>query len=178
VDHFVVISGCSGGGKSTLLTELSRRGRAVVAEPGRRIVQAELKGDELALPWVDGAAFARRVIEMAIADRDRVGALKGWVFFDRGLVDAASGLQHVTGEQVLGPLGQPYRYHRCVFLVPPWPEIYVNDPERRHGFDAALEEYARLLEAYPALGYNVVVLPKMGVSERADFVLDTLAELP
>jgi hypothetical protein len=36
---FVVISGCSGGGKSTLLDELGRRRYAVVAEPGRRIVQ-------------------------------------------------------------------------------------------------------------------------------------------
>ena len=35
-----VISGCSGGGKSTLLMELARRGHAVVDEPGRRIVQA------------------------------------------------------------------------------------------------------------------------------------------
>jgi predicted ATPase len=39
VDRFVVISGCSGGGKSTLLAELARRGHAVVEEPGRRIVQ-------------------------------------------------------------------------------------------------------------------------------------------
>jgi predicted ATPase len=30
---FVVISGCSGGGKSTLLSELQRRGHAVVEEP-------------------------------------------------------------------------------------------------------------------------------------------------
>ncbi|MPT22826.1 MAG: ATPase, partial [Starkeya sp.] len=41
MDRFVVISGCSGGGKSTLLTELARRGFAVVEEPGRRIVAEE-----------------------------------------------------------------------------------------------------------------------------------------
>jgi predicted ATPase len=175
---FVVISGCSGGGKSTLLAELSRRGHAVVAEPGRRIVQEELKGDGQALPWVDAAAFARRAIEMALADRERAGALTGWVFFDRGLVDAAAALQHLTGGQMLSVLGQSHRYHERVFLAPPWPEIYVNDPERRHGFDAALDEYVRLLEAYPALGYDVFILPKVGISERADFVLDTLAARP
>jgi predicted ATPase len=75
-------------------------------------------------------------------------------------------------------LGQSHRYHGRVFLAPPWPEIYVNDPERRHGFDAALAEYARLLEAYPSIGYDVIVLPKVGVSERTDFILDTLAALP
>jgi predicted ATPase len=176
VDRFVVISGCSGGGKSTLLDELSRRGHAVVEEPGRRIVKEELKGNGSALPWVDEAAFARRAIETALADRVSASALEGWVFFDRGLIDAAAGLEHLTGERALEKLGQSHRYHRRVFLAPPWPEIYVIDPERRHVFSAALAEYSRLLEAYPSLGYEVIVLPKAGVSERADFVLSALAE--
>jgi predicted ATPase len=62
-----------------------------------------------------------------------------------------------------------------VFLTPPWPEIYVIDPERRHGFDSALAEYARLLEAYSSLGYEVTVLPKVVVPERVQFVLEALA---
>ena len=62
IDQFVVISGCAAGGKSTLLAEFARRGHAVVEEPGRRIVQEELQGEGLALPWVDPIAFARRAI--------------------------------------------------------------------------------------------------------------------
>jgi predicted ATPase len=178
VDRFVIISGCSGGGKSTLLAELHRRGHAVVEEPGRRIVREEVKLNGLAVPWVDAAAFLRRVIEMALVDWESVTALEGWVFFDRGLIDAAAGLQHLTGDQMLDVLGQSYRYHRRVFLTPPWPEIYVVDPERRHGLDAALAEYSHLLEVYPSLGYEVVVLPKVGVLERADFVEDALKALP
>ncbi|WP_342236107.1 AAA family ATPase, partial [Inquilinus sp. OTU3971] len=60
MDRFVVISGCSGGGKSTLLAELGRRGHEVVEEPGRRIVKQERETGGRALPWVDGTAFARR----------------------------------------------------------------------------------------------------------------------
>ncbi|MEL6962475.1 MAG: AAA family ATPase, partial [Pseudomonadota bacterium] len=41
MENFVVISGCSGGGKSTLLEALKRLGHGVVEEPGRRIVQSE-----------------------------------------------------------------------------------------------------------------------------------------
>lgn len=175
-NRFVVISGCSSGGKSTLLAELSRRGHATVEEPGRRIVRQEMAADGSALPWVNGAALARRAIELAIADRqaaaDRPAA---WVFFDRGLVDAAAALQHLTGEPTLDTLGQAHRYHRRVFLAPPWQEIYVTDPERRHGLDQAIAEYHRLLVVYPSLGYEVIVLPKVGVAERADFVLHTLA---
>jgi len=172
--RFVVISGCSGGGKSTLLTELGRRGYATVAEPGRRIVRQELLGEGLALPWVDGVAFARRAVALAIADHTTAAQSAGWVFFDRGLIDAAAALQHLTGEAALPTLGQTYRYHPRVFLVPPWREIYATDPERRHDFDVAIAEYPRLLRAYPSLGYEVTELPKIGVSERADFVLRSL----
>ena len=174
MDRFVVISGCSGGGKSTLLTELGRRGHAVVEEPGRRIVKQALAADGQALPWVDGVAFARRAIQMAMADRDAAEGVDGWVFFDRGLIDAAAALQHLSGEPALAPLAQSHRYHRRVFLTPPWPEIHVTDGERRHGLDEAVEEYIRLMEVYPALGYEVTVLPLAGVAERADIVLAAL----
>ena len=172
--RFVVISGCSSGGKSTLIAELRKRGYAVVDEPGRRIVKEELARGGSALPWIDRVAFARRAIAIALADRAAAAALDGWVFFDRGLIDAAAALEHMTGEPVLAALGQANRYHRRVFLAPPWPEIYETDPERRHGLDVALTEYSRLLEIYPSLGYEVLILPKVGVSERADFVLNTL----
>jgi predicted ATPase len=170
----VVLSGCSGGGKSSLLAELARRGFAVVPEPGRRIVEEELRGDGRALPWTDPAAFARRAIAVAARDRERAGEAGGWTFFDRGLVDAAVALQHETGEPAARVLDRYDRYHAQVFLTPPWPEIYVVDAGRRHGLDEAVPEYDRLLAAYADLGYRTIVLPKVGVVERADFVLDRL----
>jgi predicted ATPase len=176
MDRFVVISGCSGGGKSTLLLELARRGCAVVEEPGLRIVREELSRDGTALPWKDVEAFLRRAITMALADRIEANRRSGWVFFDRGLIDAASGLQHLTGEPMLESIGQTHRYHHRVFLTPPWPEIFRTDSERRHDLDAAIAEYSRLLEIYPALGYELCILPKVTVTERADFVFKTLQE--
>ena len=68
MNRFVVISGCSGGGKSMLLAELGRRGHSIIEEPGRRIVIQEMNAKGAALPWVDAAAFARRAITMALAD--------------------------------------------------------------------------------------------------------------
>lgn len=174
MNRFVVISGCSGGGKSTLLTELYARGFSIVEEPGRRIVKRELEGEGAALPWVDLAAFARLAIETAIADRDAAAENAGWTFFDRGLIDAGVALEHATGEPHVARLNLSHPYHRTVFLTPPWPEIYEADPERRHPLDDAVAEYERLSAVYPALGYEVVVLPKVSVAERAGFVLRTL----
>jgi len=47
---------------------------------------------------------------------------------------------------------------------------------RRHGLNAGVAEYRRLLDVYPSLSYEVTILPKVSVHERADFVLHTLAE--
>lgn len=179
MNRFVVISGCSGGGKSTLLAELERRGYTVVEEPGRRIVNAETRVNGTALPWTDPIAFLQRAVATALEDRASIASgsdAEGWVFFDRGLVDAAAGLQHLTGEPLLANLAQLHRYHQRVFLAPPWPEIYVQDPERRHGLEEAREEYLRLLDVYSALGYEICFLPKVGVTERADFLLSALQE--
>ncbi|MGI3163143.1 AAA family ATPase [Pseudooceanicola sp. 200-1SW] len=167
----VLLSGCSGGGKSTLLAELARRGLSVVPEPGRRIVAEETLGDGAALPWVDLAAFARRAWDVARADRQGLPSGPGWVIFDRGLVDAALTLQEATGQDAATLLAAEPPFHRQVFLTPPWPEIFHTDAERQHGFDAALAEYDRLHAGYARLGYQVVILPKVSVTERADFVL-------
>jgi predicted ATPase len=176
MNHFVILSGCSGGGKSSLLEELRRRGHAVVEEPGRRIVAQELAGDGAALPWNDLLAFAERAITLSIADRAAMTDKTGWVFFDRGLVDAAAALAYASGDdRVMRDLCHQHRYHIRVFLTPPWPDIYVTDSERQHAFTEAVAEYERLCALYPALGYETIILPKTSVSQRADFVLTHLA---
>ena len=174
MDRFIILSGCSGGGKSTLLAELARRGFATVEEPGRRIVIEETGHNGTALPWIDIEAFARRAIAMALEDRQKAPAA-GLVFFDRGLIDAASALHHVCGDGTIETLRRAHRYNPLVFLTPPWPEIYRGDSERQHGFDAAVAEYERLLRDYARLDYEVIVLPKVPVSQRADIVLARLA---
>lgn len=173
MDRFVIISGCSGGGKSTLLSELKRRGHNVVEEPGRRIVAEELEGAGSALPWVDFPAFARRAIAVSQDDRSIAAKTQGFVFFDRGLIDAAAALEHATGTPVLKSYASE-RYNRRVFVTPPWPKIYVNDAERQHGFREAVAEYERLISAFTSLDYEVDMLPKVGVADRANFVLERL----
>jgi len=158
----VVISGCSGGGKSSLLAELANRGHAVVAEPGRRIVAEERASGGSALPWIDPAAFAERAIRVAIADLGAASRAPGFVFFDRGLIDAVAALEHATGRPSLHRAAG-CRYFPTVFFAPPWPEIFVRDEDRRHGWDEAVEECRRLERAFVALGYTVRALPKIGV---------------
>ena len=170
-DRFILLTGCSGGGKSTLLDVLAERGFATVPEPGRRIVAAEVAGEGKALPWVDMKAFALRAVQMAKADLDKAEHLEGPVFFDRGLIDAAIALEHSGGQRVTETLGKYRPYAKRVFMVPPWQELFAGDAERRHGFDAAVGEHLRIEQALEDLGYIKTVLPKVSVSDRADIIL-------
>lgn len=187
----VILSGCSGGGKSTLLTALAQRGFRTVEEPGRRIVAEEVRHGGKALPWVDLEAFARRAMHVAEQDRAALrahideahttwdhadGDQADWVFFDRGLIDAAVALETATGIPAATSLNSSPRFQTQVFLTPPWPEIYRADAERQHSLTEAREEYHRLLKAYCALGYTPVILPKTDVETRANFVLEQLSD--
>ena len=84
-----------------MLAEFKARGYPVVEEPGRRIVKQELKNSSRALPWIDELAFTNLAIATALADRDAMIDSSGWVFFDRGLIDAASALERLTGKSVV-----------------------------------------------------------------------------
>ena len=175
MNNFILISGCSGGGKSTLLSALGARGHHVVTEPGRRVVEAELASGGHALPWTDMDAFLRRTLDLAMADHEAARAMEGPVFFDRGVVDALVALQHLTGEAPDALAGR-YRYAGTIFLAPPWPEIFVTDAARRHELTEAEAEYDRLLTACPVLGYRTVLLPKAPVEARVGFLLSTLRD--
>jgi predicted ATPase len=176
VSHPTVISGCSGSGKSTLLDELGRRGYRVYHEPGRQIVKEELALGGDALPWGDAEAFMALVVERAIDQAADAASHDEIAFCDRGMVDA---LNHYLRHDLPVPLRlaqslEAYPYASRVFMSPPWPEIYQTDRERRHGFEDARDEHDRLVVTYARLGYEIVVVPKLAVPERTDFVVSRL----
>ncbi|MEO0829041.1 MAG: AAA family ATPase [Pseudomonadota bacterium] len=157
----VILSGCSSGGKSTLLGALSLGGHATVPEPGRRVLTAG--GPD---PERDPAGFGKACIALALSDLETSDA--PLVFFDRGLLDAHLNLASLGVPSGIDP--SRFSFHSNVLMAPPWPEIYVQDDARRHGLDAAIAEYEMLVQGYSDLGYEVTVLPKTPVEDRLSFV--------
>lgn len=170
-NNYVIISGCSGGGKSTLLSELAGRGFSVVAEPGRQIVKEQTSIDGDALPWINLNKFLDLALSRYLFQFNSRKDLK-ITFFDRGIVDAV----HLEQSQpeYFHQAAEKFRYHRLVFLVPPWEEIFANDAERKHDFESAKKEFDELLIKYKKFDYETVVVPKGSVGERADFILKRL----
>lgn len=172
----VVLSGCSGGGKSTLLTELAQRGYTTFEEPGREIVRSEVRTGGTALPHINPEAFAMRCIEKAI-EYFEDAPLDQWSFCDRSVIDALSSLEYIgCMSPQRSDIAHAHRYAGIVFMTPPWPEIFETDAERTHGFEEAVAEYRRLCNSYPAYGYQTLLVPKAPVPERADFVLAALSD--
>ena len=177
-DRLVVVSGCSSGGKSTLLAAMHQRGYPIMPEPGRQIVKEQQLIGGTALPWQDSVEFCRMCLVRGMYFFNTATPTDKPVLFDRSIVDAARALirQGINDDSIQSAITR-YRYAQTVFLVPPWPELFVTDAERRNTFAAAEAEYADLLAAYANYGYDVVIIPKASVDDRADFLIHALKSL-
>ncbi len=170
----ILITGCSGGGKSTLLGALAKKGFATVPEPGRRIVQGASGSDDPRLPWNDPVTFAQTALEMALRDLDGVSGRDGVAFFDRGVLDAAVALKREQDTPLNVSMPDGFPYDTPVFLAPAWQDIFTSDAERQHDFDAAVAEFEAIRDALQSLSCDVRVLPKVSVEQRLSFVLNAL----
>ena len=175
-----VLTGCSGGGKSTLLAALARRGYAVRPEAGRQIVREQMHLGGEALPWRDAAAFVELAASRTMHLFNTVEPRGRAVFFDRSLVDLVSFLdmKAIAVPAWLRRAIEAYRYAPDVLVTPPWREIYAREAERPKSFEEACREYEALVAGYRAAGYELVEVPKLDVEGRADFVVAFLRDRP
>ena len=155
---------------------MGRRGYRVYHEPGRQIVDEQLSVGGDGLPWRNVDKFITLVLSRAIHQANDAASHDDISFFDRSIIDA---LNHFLRHDLPVPphfsrAAEAHRYNPEVFMSPPWPEIYETDNERRHSFEDAVGEYESLLRTYPRLGYEIVIVPQLPVSERADFVIGRL----
>jgi len=170
----VVFAGGPGGGKTTLLCALQLRGYAVVADSARTIIQA--RTSRSLSPRPSPLEFAQAVLRQDIQQYGELASRSGFVFFERGVIDAL-GMLHEVGalpDDELCALLSAYPYHRQVFLFPPWEAIYVNDAQRDQTFVEAACVYRRTSEWYQRSGYELVEVPKVGVAERCAYILRVL----
>jgi predicted ATPase len=172
-NRLFVVSGCSGSGKSSLIDGLRSKGRTVVEEPGRRIVQEQLRRGGDALPWVNVQQFAQLCAEQSIRDFDAVAQYQSAVFFDRSFIDVVAAVTRLglAMPSMLEEALASRAFARKMFMSPPWRDLFSTDEERRHSFDDAMLEYSSLVATYKSLGYEIVELPKVSVSERVSYVV-------
>ena len=174
----VVITGGPGAGKTTLLAEFTRLGFETVAESARAII-AERKARGLS-PRPSPAAFAQEILSRDAEKYQRAMRSTDWVFFDRSAVEALGGVQAVAPvakSQLQAQLAR-FSFHRPVFVLPPWEEIYTTDAERDQGFQQSVAIHAEIVRWYGQCGYTTHEVPRLPAALRAEYVLARLAQRP
>jgi predicted ATPase len=174
--RFFVVTGGPGSGKTTLIEALKGAGFAASVEAGRGIIQDQVAIGGSALPWHNPELFAELMLSWEMRSYYLAQPTTGPVFFDRGVVDMV-GYFRLLGlpvPQHVVKASQMFRYHRRVFLAPPWPEIYKQDRERKQDFAEAARTCEAVAAAYTEYGYELVELPREPVGKRTRFVLDAI----
>jgi len=175
-DRFHVLTGGPGSGKTTLVEALAARGYATAPEAGRTVIREQLAIGGKAIPWIDRQLFAERMLAFDLRNYAEALEWIGPVFFDRGVLDVLGYLE-LCGPPVTAHAenaARSHRYARRVFALPPWPEIFTRDAERKQSFDEAERTYRAMVAVYSRLGYELVEVPQASVDERAAFVLASI----
>lgn len=171
----VVLTGGPGVGKTTLLHALAARGYTVVAESAREVIR-DRKSRGLP-PRPDPAAFARAILRRDLEKYAVVAGRPHWVFLDRSPLESQAMLREAShGTASDDPdLAATVRLHPQVFVLPPWPAIYVQDDERDHSFAHCERVHHGLVGLYRGLGFDLVDVPCVPAAARAEHVLRCLS---
>ena len=169
----VIITGAPGTGKSSIIEALRDLGHHVFDEVAREVIKVEMEKGSDHVPWLDMTNFSIKVVE---GQKKQHESTKELSFFDRGIPDVLAYMRYgkVPLFKELEDALEAFRYHKYVFITPPWEEIYVNDEERKETFEESVLIHNHLKEAYESLGYNIIEIPKSEVSERIKFIINYL----
>ncbi len=176
IDRLFVVTGGPGSGKSTLIDALEQLGYGRSVEAGRGIIQDQVAIDGHALPWDDRVLFAEMMLCWEMRSYRMAQLRSGPVIFDRGVPDVLAYLR-LIGSPVPSHMqraAETFRYHRRVFIAPPWREIFHPDRERKQDFDEAVRTYESLVATYTSCGYELIELPRASLEARIQFVLTIL----
>ncbi|AZA93575.1 Uncharacterised protein [Chryseobacterium nakagawai] len=179
--NFYIITGGPGAGKTTLLNRLHHIGFITVPEEGRRIIKEQEISNGKGLPWLDKKLFAELMFEASVKayEKMRSISLSDPVFFDRGIVDTIGylKLEKIAVPKEMEIAACKMNYNVNVFILPPWKEIYENDPERKQTLEVAEHTFECMNETYREYGYHVIEVPKVTVEQRISFILETVKNI-
>ena len=171
-NNFYVITGGPGAGKTSLMEHLASTGYDYIPETARQIIKDRIsKG---LTPRPDPRTFAQQIFDQDWQNFMSNSNLSSLLFFDRSFIDSACMLfdADIDSYDKIKNTLQSHKYSSKVFITPPWREIYRNDEERDQSFEQSIQVYERLDKWYREHGYDMIILPKDTIENRARLVLN------
>jgi len=69
----------------------------------------------------------------------------------------------------------PFEYnYDLIFMFEPWKEIYKKDENRIENFSEAMKISPFITKIYKQSGIKMILVPNMGIKERAGFILNNI----
>lgn len=175
----IVITGGPGTGKSSIITELLKRGFTCMEEISRQVIlQARKDGiDQLFLK--DPLKFSELLLDGRKKQFLKAGYINSeLVFIDRGLPDVLAYMDFIGDiyPQDFKSICTTYTYD-YVFILEPWQEIFTQDNERYESFEQAVKIHHHLLDTYKKYEYHLLDVPFDTVEKRADYILEVLKNM-
>ncbi|WP_333597917.1 AAA family ATPase [Chryseobacterium flavum] len=173
--HLYIITGGPGAGKTTLLEALHKNGYVTAPEEGRRIIREQLQMNGEGVPWKNRILFAELMFDASVKTYQKIRNKKGvkTAFFDRGILDTIGYLrtENIPVPEEMKTRALKMTYQKKVFILPPWNEIYENDPERKQSPEQAVHTFNCIRETYLEYGYQIIEVPRDTVEQRVRFIL-------
>lgn len=179
-DHnpYHIITGAPSTGKSSVIEELARRGYTCHEEIAREVIRENLDNKVDVFPWNQMRAFSDQVFGRMV---DLVASFQKEkiCFLDRSIVDLIGYMKFANA-----PVPSKYMqeamqvgYSPKVFFMPMWNDIYSMDEERKESINEAQLIGDALFDAYQELGFELIEVPRVSISNRADFILENCSTL-
>ena len=167
-----IITGGPGSGKSSLIEALRNKGVHCYSEVSRELIRQQIMISDGVMPWNNLPAFARLAFNGLLRQHDPSLSTSNLVFFDRGLPDIFGYLHHGGFAIPLDFLEAHAgcRYNTEVFILPPWPDIYIKDSERPQSYEESEALFHSIHNTYNSLGYTLHEVPKASVTERINYL--------
>lgn len=172
-NNWYVITGAPSSGKTTVVKLLEKKGYDVVYEAARIYIDEEMaKGKTIKEIRANELLFQRKILEFKIENEKKLAREKT-IFFDRGIPDSDAYYRvHAAGDDIFLKESMGKCSYKKVFLFKMIG--YKKDYARIENEAQQLQIQKLLKESYEKLNIPLVVVPKMPIQDRLNFVLNNL----
>lgn len=175
--NIYIISGGPGFGKTSIIENLSLLGYNCSGEYARELINSQKKAEGDILPWKNPKKFQQEILKLRLNFFNSITE-QSVAFTDRAIPDQLAFANYNGFEKPDSLIyhSKEYRYADMVFICPPWPEIYKNDDVRKETFEEAALIHNFLVKVYTELNYDLIELPLIDSTKRAEFILDLISK--
>jgi predicted ATPase len=163
-------------GKPAALSRLRNFGIHCVSEPAREILAEQRLIQANGVPEKHADLFSILMLSRLIHNYYENDSMKETVVFDRGIPDMlAYARLFRLDETAYANAAQEFRFNTRVFYFPAWEEIYTKDLQRKMSFEEAKAFGDVVRSIHEQFGYRILEVPRSSLEERAQFILDNIA---